>query len=463
MVCGPVLTVHLAGPTILKPKMKTINRRTFIKTTALATTLAAPCIGRSGAGPASERARLAFIGCGGRTRQMIPMFQSFSDVDVVAVSDVIESRMDQACEILAKGERPQEAGRFLEYERILERNDVDAVVISTTQHWHGLPHILAAQAGKHIFVEKPLSHTVVEGRRMVQASDKHGVVSIMGTQQRAGPHYQKAVELIQAGRLGKIALVECWNYHNTGARTGRSKDADPPAGLHWDRWLGPAPLVNYNPSRLNNSWWFDYAGGMMTNWGIHHIDIILWAMNDYSPQSAVCSGGKFVVDDLADTPDTIEASWQFPGWVMHYRYRGFNNFHSVQDRPHHHGIAFYGNQATMVLDRHGFQIWDDGHPKEVAQKMDAVPYFNPRNPGRSEQDGPWQRLFIDCVKGLKQPPLSLEQSHQGTVCCHLANISYLCGGRRIVWDAQKENVVGDAEASQLLDRPRRKGYELPKV
>jgi predicted dehydrogenase len=443
--------------------MKPINRRTFIKTTALTTAAAGPYIARSASAAPHERVRMALIGCGGRGRQMIPIFQSFNDVEVVAVSDVVESRMDQACQSLEKGERPQKAERQVEYERILERKDVDAVVIATTQHWHGLPHIHACQAGKHVFVEKPLSHTVVEGRRMVQAADKHGVVTMMGTQQRAGPHYRKAVELLRSGRLGKVALVECWNYHNTGERTGRGRDADPPAGFHWDRWLGPAPWASYNPSRLNNSWWFDYAGGMMTNWAIHHLDIILWAMNEYSPRSAVCSGGKFVVNDLADTPDTIEASWQFPEWVMHYRYRGFNNFHSVPDRPHHHGIAFHGNRATLVLDRHGFQIWDEGNPKEVAEKMGAIPYFDSRNPGKSEQDGPWQRLFVDCVKGLKRPPLTLEESHQGTVCCHLANISYLCGGRKMAWDAGTEQIIGDVEASALLDRPRRPGYELPMV
>ena len=298
---------------------------------------------------------------------------------------------------------------------------------------------------------------------MVRATAKHGVVSMMGTQQRAGRHYQKAVELIRGGRLGKVPLVECWNYHNTGARVGHAPDSEAPAGYHWDRWLGPAPRVPFNRARLNNSWWFDYAGGMMTNWAIHHIDIILWAMNDYSPASAVCSGGKLVVDDMADTPDTIEASWRFSDWVMHYQYRGFNNFHSVQDRPHHHGICFYGTKATLVLDRYGYQIWNDGNPKEVAERMGAVPYFDANEPTKSEQDGRWQRLFVDCVQGKKQPPLTLEQSHQGTVCCHLANISYLCGGRRILWDGRTETISSDAEAARLLSRPRRSGYELPKV
>ena len=436
-----------------------MNRRTFVKTTALASA-ALPYLARANEPGPNDRVRLGFIGCGGRARQMLPMFHSFEDVDIVAISDVIEPRMEQAASLVDKGERPQKPEKYVPYERILERKDIDGVVIATTQHWHGLPHIHACQAGKHIFVEKPLSHTVHEGRQMVAATGKYGVISLMGTQQRAGPHYQKAVELIRGGRLGKVALVECWNYHNTGARAGHAKDSEPPAGYHWDRWLGPAPLVPFNPARLNNSWWFDYAGGMLTNWAIHHIDIILWAMNDYMPQSALCSGGKFIVNDMADTPDTIEATWQFKNWLMHYQYRGFNNFHSVQDRPNHHGICFHGHKATMVLDRYGFQIHDDGNPGEVAERMNAVPYFDPRNPARSEQDGPWQRLFVDGIKGSKQPPLTLEESHKGTVCCHLANISYRSGGHRIEWDGTREQIEGGGDAARFLDLPRRKGYEL---
>jgi len=383
-------------------------------------------------------------------------------VDIVAVSDVNAPRMAKAVELLGKGMRSQQPEPMADYRRVLERRDVDAVVIATTQHWHGLPHIHACQAGKHIFVEKPLSHTVVEGRLMVSAAQKRGVQVMMGTQQRAGPHYQKAVELVQGGRLGQVALVECWNYHNTGQRVGRPADGTPPTGLDWDRWLGPAPMVPFNPGRLNNSWWFDYAGGMMTNWAIHHIDIILWAMRATSPTAVSCAGGKFVVNDLADTPDTIEASWEFPGWLMQYQYRGFNNFHSVQSRPHHHGICFHGNAATLVLDRFGYEIYNDDKRGVVAEKMSGKPYFSADKPGESEQDGPWHRRFVDCVKGDKPLPLDLEDSHRATVCCHLANIAYLAG-RRIRWDGTQEAILDDGDAARWLSRPRRKGYELPQV
>jgi len=436
------------------------SRRQFLKAAA-ATVALGPAIRASGAAPPSGRVRLGLIGCGGRGRELLRIVQEFPDVDVPVVADAIEPRLDEAAKILAEGPRPQKPDRVVEHERIFDRKDVDAVLVATTQHWHGLPFIQAALAGKHVYVEKPFSHTVREGRAMVQAAKKAGIIAMTGTQQRGYAHYQKALEILNAGRLGKIALVECWNYESNHRRVGRQPDSDPPPGYHWDRWLGPAPYVPFNRARLNNSWWFDYAGGMMTNWAIHHVDIIVWAMRAAVPAAAVCCGGKLVVDDMADTPDTIEASWDFPGFVMHYTYRGFNSFRTVPSRPYNHGICFYGERATMVLDRSGYEIWEERDTSKSVQKEANPRYWGDGKPG-NEVDGPWQRTFVDCVRQGKQPPVDLEESHRATVCCHLANISYLVG-RKLKWDAQSETIVGDPEASRLLSRPRRKGYELPKI
>jgi predicted dehydrogenase len=421
----------------------------------------APAIRASGLAPASERVRLGLIGCGGRGRELLGVFGQWPDVEVPVVSDVIESRMGEASDLLTKDGTRKAPGKVLEHERILQRNDVDAVVIATTQHWHGRPFIQAAHAGKAIYVEKPLSHTVAEGRAMVEAAEKTGVFAMTGTQQRGYPHYLKALEVLRSGRLGKIALVDCWNVHNTGKRTGRSDDSDPPAGLHWDRWLGPAPYAPFNHSRLNNSWWFDYAGGMMTNWAIHHIDIILWYMSAQSPSKVACPGGKLVVDDLADTPDTVEASWQFPDFLMHYTYRGFNNFPVIQQRRSGHGILFHGNQATLLLDRSGYVLYEDRDPTKVLEQENNPRYWRDGKPG-NEVDGPWQRTFLNCVKNESKPPVTMEQSHRATVCCHLANIAYRVG-RSIEWDGKREATGDDEEAAGLLSKARRKGYELPDV
>jgi predicted dehydrogenase len=438
-----------------------VNRRQFVQGAAGAAVVLGTAIRSSGRSFPSDRIRLGLIGCGGRGRQLVQVFCQYSDVDIPIVSDVIESRMVEATKLIQSREHAQKVDQVVEHERILERNDIDAVIIATTQHWHGRPFIQAAQAGKHIYVEKPFSHTVAEGAAMVKASEKCPVLAMMGTQQRGYEHYKRALAIIHSGRLGKIPLVECWNYHDTGSRVGRSADGDPPPGYHWDRWLGPAPKVPFNRSRLNNSWWFAYAGGMMTNWAVHHIDIVLAAMKVTSPQAVNCSGGKFVVNDLADTPDTMEASWEFPNFVMQYRYRGFNNFHTIPNRPHHHGICFHGDKATMVLDRSGYEIWEDSDPARSIEKESNPRYYGDGKPG-NEVDGPWQREFLDCIKEGRRPPLDLRQSHEATLCCHLANISYLCG-RKVHWNAESEEIHNNSAATALLARSRRRGYELPDV
>ena len=389
---------------------------------------------------------------------MLALLQERADVEIPVISDVIEPRMEDAAKLLAQGPQAKRPECVVEHERILERQDIDAVFITTSQHWHGIPMIQAAAAGKHIYVEKPLSHTVAEGRAMADAAKKARGIILAGTQQRGYPLFQKAADVVRSGRLGKVALVECWNTGNNPKRVGRPADADPPPGYHWDRWLGPAPLVPFNPARLKHHWWFDYSGGMLTNWTIHHLDTVVWAMQAGWPTSVVCNGGKVVADDLADTPDLVEAAWKFPDFLLRYSYRGFNTFPPVQNRIKTHGICFYGSQATLVLDRDGYELWEAGNTIKPVEKEN-----NPRQVrDRNEVDGPWQHMFVDCIKSGKPSPLSFEESHRSNVSCHLANVAYWTG-RTIRWSGQNETILGDAETSKLLSRPRRKGYELPKV
>ncbi|MHB8901487.1 MAG: Gfo/Idh/MocA family protein [Thermoguttaceae bacterium] len=293
-----------------------VSRRKFLSATAAvaAAGLAGTVVRADGKGAASERVRLGIIGCGRRGRQLIPVFRSFSDVEISVICDVNGKSMDQAHELL--GGKPEREG---DYRKILDREDIDAVVLATTEHWHGLPFIQACQAGKHIFVEKPLSHTVVEGRAMVRAAKKAGNIAMMGTQQRGQEHYAPAIQIVQSGRLGKVSLVECWNVMKMGKGfTTEVIQGEPPEHLDWDRWLGPAPMVPFDSRRMVYMFWFDYGGGMMTNWAVHHMDIILWAMQVTSPERASCLGDQYVLRDLGDTPDTLQASWEFPGFLVQY-------------------------------------------------------------------------------------------------------------------------------------------------
>jgi predicted dehydrogenase len=436
-----------------------LDRRDFLKT--MAAVSATTSLGSTAQAAPSDRLRLGLIGAGGRGRNVMNGFLRFPDVEVPVICDVIEPQMAETQKAYTE-KNPDRAKpeQVVDYRRVLDRKDVDAVIIATTEHWHGLPAIHAAQAGKHVFIEKPLGHTVAEGRAMVDAVKKHGVTAMLGTQQRGGSHYQKAIEIVQSGRLGKVAQVKCWNYSALGQRVGKPADSAPPPGHHWDQWLGPAKNAPFNPARLRHTWWFDYGGGMMTVWGVHHVDIILAAMKAEAPKSVVASGGKFAVDDLADTPDTIEATWTFPNFLMTYMFRGTNGFPMVESMPWRHGIVFHGSEGTMVLHRRGFGIWSDptGAPdgEFKGTKVEEMPAV------AGEQDKVWQRAFVDAVKEKKAPPATLEAGHRATACCQLGNVAYHTG-RRIHWDGVKEQIVGDDEASRLLTRPRRKGYELPKA
>jgi predicted dehydrogenase len=449
-----------------------INRRNFME--AASAGIAAPAVWAQANRPPSERVRVGWIGCGARGSGELRMIARHPDAEIVAVSDAIESRMAQARDSISRGANPQKPEMVLDYRRILDRKDIDAVFITTTQHWHGIPFIHACQAGKAIYVEKPLGHTIVECKAMLEAARKYGSMVLMGTQQRAGAHYQKAVEIVRSGRLGRIGLVESWNYYDRNDRVPRAADSEPPADCHWDLWLGPAPFVPFNAARLQHNWWIDYSGGILTNWGPHHFDFVLWAMQADWPKTVVATGGKFVLDDQADTYDTFEGVWEFPNFLLTYRAKSFNNFHYIQSRPRHHGVAFYGKQATLIVDRYGYELYSNTTDKKYAiyefpmeppiEKMAGFPYSTGTLPdGRTDgQDGPFQLGFIDCVKGRKKPPIDLVESYRGTVWCQLGVAAYL-SRRRLTWDGQKETIVGDSEAARLMDRPRRKGYELPKV
>ncbi|MBI4606858.1 MAG: Gfo/Idh/MocA family oxidoreductase [Planctomycetes bacterium] len=450
------------APSTPRPVTRTLpSRRRFLRGVATAAALAGlpvPCSFRRARAGASSSLRLGLIGCGGRGRQLLEVFGSFGGVEVPVVSDVNAPRMELAAKVLVSKGRPEPA-EAQDHRRILDRKDIDAVAIATCEHWHGIPFIEACLARKHVFVEKPLSHTVREGRAMVEGARKAGIVALMGTQQRAGEHFQRAAEIVRSGRIGRVGKVECWNYHDARPRGGRPPDAPAPAGLDWNRWLGPARSVPFNPLRIPYSWWFDYGGGMVTNWAVHHVDTILWAMAAGSgsrgaapalaPTSASCTGGLLATDTASDAPDTVEATWELPGWVLSYSYCGYSNVHRVPSRPHHHGILFTGDRGSLLLDREGYEVFDSASPRKPTERA-----------GKSPQDGPWQRHFVDCVVDGKEQAVSLEESHRATLVCLLGNIAYHTR-RRIPWDAAMETIPGDAEAAAMLSRPRRKGFELP--
>jgi predicted dehydrogenase len=416
---------------------------------------------------ANDRVGVGFIGFGLIGSQHVKDFRNQKDADLVAMSEVYQPRLEQgvaACGARAKG--------YPDFRRMLESKDVDAVVVSTPDHWHAMATILSCAAGKDVYVEKPLTLFVKEGRWMVNAARKYRRVVQCGTQQRSGLHYQKARDLIRGGYPGKVMEARSGSFRNVMPGFGSPADSAPPAGFDYDMWLGPAPKRPYNPHRglYHFRWFWDYSGGQMTNLGAHEIDIVQWVMQFKGPLAVASSGGRYALQDNGETPDTQDAIFEYPGMTMHYSFR-----EASAGRRAYTGLEFAGTKGTLAITRGGFEVVPD-------MKIDpnnAIPTFNGQpsgGPPRSSAKGePWcqpvkesgssaeqldlhVRNFLDCVKTRHSPIADVEDGHHTAVACHLANIS-LRIGRKVRWDAEKEEIPGDREANAMLERPYRKPWD----
>lgn len=378
----------------------------------------------------------------------------------------------------AKSWLGRDVAAYADFRRVLDRSDLDAVLIATPDHWHALPAALACRAGKDVYVEKPLGHSVAEGRAMVEAARKHGRVVQTGTQQRSAAHFHRIRELIQGGELGEVSYVRIWNYSNlTPGGIGRAADAPPPAGLDWDLYLGPAPQVPFNPKRFlaTYRYFWDYAGGVPTDWGIHRFDVLHLIMGECVPRTVSASGGRFVLDDAGEVPDLLQATFEYPSFVLSYECTLFNAFgtggrtpgrayyraNGPDDRPH--GMAFYGTHGTLLADRLGFEIMPELRPgcKATAADRDSLEHFRMRREKGRSPDSTRLHVenFLDCARLRKRPVGDVELGHYTSNVAHLANIAYKTG-RKLRWDGQREQCIDDPEADRLLTRQPRKPWNL---
>jgi len=391
------------------------------------------------------------------------------DAEIVALCDVYQLNLDEAQRSLQMVEIKSTMTNsnakpdiYKDFRQILDRKDIDVVIVGTPDHWHALPTVEACKAGKDVYVEKPISTTVEEGKKMVEAARKYNRVIQVGTQQRSGIHFQKAVELVQGGLLGKISFVRTWNYSNdypTGI--GNPPDSEPPASLDWDAWLGPAPKRPFNSNRfgVGDRWstfryFWDYAGGFMTDWGVHLMDIVQWALKVDGPSAVTASGGKFYIQDNAECPDTLQVTYEYPGFVCTYENR-WDNGNSMYG--HGYGIEYHGTDGTMFLDRGGFQVYPEKRhhgSEEVARtpdmKMDEV--------NNSHFDH--VRNFLDCVRSRQRPISDIEIGHRSTSVCLLGNVAYR-SKEHLVWDVANQRLIqGSAKAKELLGREYRAPWKL---
>jgi predicted dehydrogenase len=352
-------------------------------------------------------------------------------------------------------------------------------VIGTPDHWHALQTMMACAAGKDVYVEKPLTLFVREGRWMLDVAARYRRVVQVGTQNRSGPNFQKAREFIRQGRLGDIVSVQSNFFRNVMPGFGNPPDQEPPPGLDWDLMLGPAPWRPYNPNRgiYHFRWFWDYSGGQMTNLGQHSLDLVHWITGVKAPKAVYSTGGRFFIKDNGEVPDTQDAIIEYPGFTAVCQYRECTAGRGGQGMG---GLMFHGTRGTMAMSRAGFEVFGDpkvspnntvarvlpgGHPvggpqpePEPATRQQWTENVKDDTGDASLDYVRHARNFLDCVRSRQQPASDLQSGHEIATTCHLANIS-LKVGRKVVWDADHEQIVGDPAANAMLVRPYRAPWD----
>jgi len=429
-----------------------MQRREFLAGTLA--TMGAVAAGRSQTGRANdspnEKVNVAVLGCG-RGSTLAQWFSELPNSQVVAICDVDSNRSGPLCDRIAElsGRRPEAVSDF---RTLLDRKDVDALAVATPDHWHAPVTIQACVAGKDVYVEKPCSHNVVEGRLAVKAARKYGRIVQHGTNMRAAPVYHEAWKLLKQGVIGKVHMVKAINNQNRG-RWEIQPDEPVPAGVDYDLWLGPAPARLFNRNRFHSGWhWqWDFGTGDIGNDGVHQIDIGRWGAGLSVPRAVSCSGAKLGSrGDAQETPDTMVVTWEYEDMLYVYEQRDFTPYRMMGHRVDNDNI-FFGETGYMMLDRHGFRvIYKDEKGPSLEQKwVDTTTHY---------------QNFIDAVKSRRHEELlaDIEEGHHSSLLCHLANIAFRTG-RRLEFDPQTETFPRDDEANQMLGREYRKGFELPNI
>lgn len=437
--------------------MSSLKRRTFLSTVAAgAASTAVPAAPLPQAGP--KRFRLGFIGLGRRGRGVMAAALQNPETEVVAICDVYEPNLE-----LGRKMAP-DARVYRDFREVLAAGDIDAVGLGTPDHWHAYMTVEACKAGKDVYVEKPISVTVHEGQMMVKAARKYNRIVQVGTQQRSGKHFEKAVDIVRSGKLGEISFVRTWNYGNEFPEgIGNPPDSAPPDNLDWDMWLGPAPERPFNKNRFGVDpnhysyfrWFWDYAGGMMTDWGVHLLDIVLWAMDEKGPRVITTVAGKYAIKDNRETPDTIQATYEFPGFACVYENR-VTNAQSMWDQ--NYGILFHGTEGTLFVDRSRWEILPETRTVEPggSQRIDRL--IGERGSVENDTTIDHWADFVSAMKTRKPPKSDIEIGHRSTATCLLANVA-LRSRQRIEWNPDTET-TDNKEAQSYLKRAHRAPWEL---
>jgi predicted dehydrogenase len=436
-----------------------LNRREFVRGAAAVLATAA-AVGRVWG--ANEKINLGLIGFGLIGKRHALTFKEQPDVNFVAVAEAHKGRLNEAVELIGGGVKG-----YRDFRELLDWKDIDAVIIATPDHWHALLTMMACSAGKEVYVEKPITLFPQEGRWMIDVARRHKRVVQVGTQQRSGPHYQKARELIRGGHIGKVISVRMQSFRNIMPGFGTPPDQEPPADLDWEMFLGPAPARKYNPNRglYHFRWFWDTSGGQMTNLGHHSLDVVYWCLGKM-PLTVSSFGGRFALQDNGETPDTQDALFEFPGWTAVWSHR-----EAARGQAAGSGLEFFGTKGSLAVSRSGFVVTPDlkiNPANAIPQFAGAHPVGGPTPVKEEGTPQPWceaikddsgntldqfkrhARNFLDCVKSRQRPNADIEDGHRSTTFSLIANIA-LATRARLDWDAQAERFTNNDQANELLD------------
>ncbi len=441
-------------------------RRTFLKNTLLGSSAALLVPASLWAKPnsilgANDRIRIGLIGCNGMGFSNLSAFMQSPDVEVAALCDVDARVLDRREAELVKAGRKKPA-RFGDYRKLLDQKDIDMVIIGTPDHWHCLQLVHALQAGKDVYCEKPVANSIPEADAMLKAVRESDRMVQIGQWQRSEPHFEDAIAFVHSGALGNIRMVKAWAYQGWMKPIPVVPDSPTPDGVDYTMWLGPAVQRPFNQNRFhfNFRWFWEYAGGLMTDWGVHLVDYALFGMKATEPKSVMASGGKFAYpEDASETPDTLQAVYEFDGFTLLWEHAtGIDGGNYGRN----HGVAFIGNKGTLVLDRGGWEVIPEVEHESWRMlkdqpKMEKVPLQPSQNAGL----GRHTENFLQAVRTrdaaiLRAP---MEIGYHAARVCHMGNVAFK-KGNKVFWDPEK-GAFTDPEANALSRIRYYNGWSLP--
>ncbi|MBY0375334.1 MAG: Gfo/Idh/MocA family oxidoreductase [Bryobacteraceae bacterium] len=444
-----------------------MNRRSFSTAAAMTAVSYSRVMG------ANERLRMGYIGIGNRGDQVHDGFLEHGDNQTVAVCDLREDYMEFAIN-KAKAKQPgADPKRYKDYRKLLEDKSVDAVAIATPDHWHALQFIDACRAGKDVYVEKPLSLTVAEGRRMVEVANETRRVTQVGIHRRSAKFLQEAAQLCREGAIGKITSARGFHLTNEWPNgLGNAPDGPAPTDYEWDQWLGPAPKVPYNRNRAfyNFRWFYNYSGGQLTNFGVHYMDMMRWCIGQDSPRAVTVMGGRYAgIQDNREIPDTLEAMWEFDGCLVVFCQSNANG------SPMNRGgseMEIRGTKGTMLLYGNRWEIVPEATTEMLLGKRTPLDRTSERAYGPSKKvsieprgnkgsaDTAFHaRNFLDCVKSRAKCNCDILTGHLSTAATLIGNIAHKTRSY-LEWDAKAERFTNNAAGNKLLSYQYRAPYKL---